>query len=293
MSKKIELFDIVNYAVLILLSVICLYPFMMVVAGSLSSQSSILNNGYRLIPDEWTLGSYEALLMSGKSIPRAYAVTIFVTTVGTALSLMINTMMGFVLSRRGLVGRKALNLYVLITMLFTGGMVPWYIVCVNYLDLKNTIWAMIFPMLANAWYIFLIRNFMFSVPEEMYESAVIDGGNDYQIFFQIYLPLAKPVLATVGLFVALRYWNDWWLALMLVDKAELQPLQLMLHTIISNIQFLRTMNASPEMQRIWASVPTEGLRMAMVVVSIGPIVLLYPFVQRYFVKGIMVGAVKG
>lgn len=293
MTKRMDLFDIVIYVFITVLSFMCLYPFLMVVAGSLSSQSSILNNGYKLIPEEWTLGSYKALFISGKSIPRAYGVTILVTTVGTGLSLIINTMMGFVLARKEVRGRKLLNLYVLFTMLFTGGMVPWYIVCVNYLNLKNTLWALIMPMLVNAWYIFLIRNFMMSIPGEMYESAKIDGANDYQVFFRIYLSLAKPVLATVGLFVALRYWNDWWLGLMLVDKPQLQPLQLLLHTIISNIQFLKTMNASPEMQRVWSSVPTEGLRMAMVVVSIGPIVLLYPFVQKYFVKGIMVGAVKG
>jgi putative aldouronate transport system permease protein len=201
--------------------------------------------------------------------------------------------MGYVLARRGPRGRKLLTVLVLIPILFTGGMVPWYIVCVVYLDLRDTIQALILPMVANGWYILLIRNFFMSVPEDMFESAYIDGANEYTILFRIYYPLAKPVMATVGLFVALAYWNDWWLGMMLVDRAEIQPLQLLLYRIISNIEFLRSMNTSPEMQALWSSVPTEGLRMAMVVITIGPMILLYPFLQKYYVKGIMVGAVKG
>jgi putative aldouronate transport system permease protein len=292
-KRKINVMDTVIYIVVAAFSLACLYPFLMVISGSFSSQSSILQNGYRLIPDAWTLGSYEALLMNSDKILRAYMVTIFVTVAGTALSLFVNSAMGFVLSRKNVKHRKALNLLVLIPILFTGGMVPWYIVCVVYLDLRDTIQALILPMVANGWYILLIRNFFMSVPDDMYESAHIDGANVYTILFRIYYPLAKPVLATVGLFVSLAYWNDWWLGMMLVDKAAIQPLQLLLYSIISNIQFLKTMNNSPEMQAIWSTVPTEGLRMAMVVITIGPMIAVYPFVQKYFVKGIMVGAVKG
>jgi len=148
-------------------------------------------------------------------------------------------------------------------------------------------------MLANGWYIFLLRNYFQSIDMAMYESAHIDGAGNFTIFFRIYLPLAKPVLATVGLFLALAYWNDWWLGLMLIDRTELQPLQLLLHKIISNIQFLRNMDPSPEMVALFADLPAEGIRMAMVVVTIGPIIMVYPFIQRFFVKGIMIGAVKG
>lgn len=292
-KKKIDTLDIAIYLIVGVFSILCLYPFLMVVSGSFSSQSSILQNGYRLLPDEWTLGSYDALFMNSDSITRAYSVTIFVTIVGTILSLFVNSSMGFVLSRKNTRHRKLLNLLVLIPILFTGGMVPWYIVCVVYLDLRDTIQALILPMVANGWYILLIRNFFMSVPDDMFESAHIDGANVYTILFRIYYPLAKPVLATVGLFVAIAYWNDWWLGMMLVDKASIKPLQLLLYSIISNINFLKTMNNSPEMQALWSTVPTEGLRMAMVVITIGPMILLYPFLQKYFVKGIMVGAVKG
>jgi putative aldouronate transport system permease protein len=285
--------DILIYIGIGVFSLMCIYPFLMVVSGSFSSQSSILHNGYRLIPDEWTLGSYEALFMNSGSIGRAYSVTIFVTVAGTLLSLFVNSSMGFVLSRKSIRHRKLMNMLVLIPILFTGGMVPWYIVCVVYLDLKDTIQALILPMVANGWYILLIRNFFMSIPDDMFDSAHIDGAHEYTILFRIYYPLAKPVMATVGLFVALAYWNDWWLGMMLVDKQSIQPLQILLYSIISNIQFLKTMNNSPEMQALWSSVPTEGLRMAMVVITIGPMILLYPFLQKYFVKGIMVGAVKG
>jgi putative aldouronate transport system permease protein len=291
--KNFSTMDVVIYIIVGVFSIICLYPFLMVISGSFSSQSSILQNGYRLIPEAWTLSSYDALLMNSGKISRAYMVTIFVTVTGTILSLFVNSTMGFALSRKNIRHRKMLNLLVLIPILFTGGMVPWYIVCVVYLDLKDTIQALILPMVANGWYILLMRNFFMSVPDDMYESAHIDGANAYTILFRIYYPLAKPVLATVGLFISLAYWNDWWLGMMLVDKAEIQPLQLLLYSIISNIQFLKTMNNSPEMQAIWSTVPTEGLRMAMVVITIGPMILVYPFLQKYFVKGIMVGAVKG
>jgi putative aldouronate transport system permease protein len=148
-------------------------------------------------------------------------------------------------------------------------------------------------MLVSAWNIFLIRNYFKAMPNELYESARIDGARDFHIYWRIYLPLAKPVLATVLLFTALGYWNDWWLGLMLIDRQEMQPLQMLLRAIIANIQFLQTMDSSPMMQLMMANIPGDGVRMALVIITTGPIILLYPFVQRYFVKGIMLGSVKG
>jgi len=208
--------------------------------------------------------------------------------------VIVNAMMGYVLSRKALRFRSFINLYVLLTMLFNGGMVPWYIVCTKYLHLKNNIWALIVPSLVSAWYIFLIRNYFTSVPDEMWESAKLDGAGEFIIFRKIYLALAKPVIATVVLFSALGFWNDWWLGLMLIDSSEKQPLQMLLRTIVANIQFLQTMgNKSAEAQALLASVPSDGVKMAMVIITTGPILLLYPFLQKYFIKGIMVGAVKG
>lgn len=296
-SKKHAHFSVSTvliYLFIGLFSALCLYPFLLVISGSLTTQYDAVHYGFRLIPRELTTASYQALLVNWRSIANGYKITVTVTIVGTLLSLLVNSMMGFVLSRKQMSGRRILNFYVLFTMLFSGGMVPWYIICVNYLHLKDNLAALIVPMLCSPWYIFLIRNYFTSVPEEMYESAKIDGASDFTIFYKIYLRLATPVLATVTLFTALGYWNDWWLGLMLVDKSELQPLQMLLRNIISNIQYLQTMeSSSAQVQQMLATIPGDGVKMALVIITTGPILLLYPFIQRYFVKGIMVGAVKG
>ena len=171
-------------------------------------------------------------------------------------------------------------------------MVPWFIVCRNVLGLKDSIWALILPQLVSAWNIFLVRNYYRSIPEEIIESAKIDGAREFTIWRKLVLPLSKPVFASVALFICLGYWNDWWLGLMLVDKQELQPLQLMLRSITSNIQFLLTVDSSVATQ-FGDVIPSEGIKMATCIVTIGPILLVYPFVQKYFVKGIMAGSVKG
>lgn len=272
----------------------CLYPFLMVIGGSLMTQSEVTREGFKIIPSEPTLASYKMLLGNGDLILNGYKITLFVTVVGTILAVIVNGMMGYVLSRKHMAGRKFLNLYVLLTMLFNGGMVPWYMTCTRYLHLKNTIWALIVPSIVGAWNIYLIRNYFTGVPEEMWESAKLDGASEIRIFSKIYLPLGKPVIATVVLFAALGYWNDWWLGLMLIDDSKMQPLQMLLRTMMSNIQFLQTMSQqSSEVQALLASVPGDGVKMAMVVITTGPIILLYPFIQKYFMKGIMVGAVKG
>jgi len=286
----------VGYVVVLLFvcsfALICLYPFLLVISGSFTTNAAAIKYGFRLIPGEFTTASYKTLFKDFSSIANGYKVTVFVTVIGTAGSLLINSMMAYVLSRTNLPGRKVINIYVLITMLFNGGMVPWYIVCTRYLYLQNNILALIIPMLVNAWNIFLIRNFFASISISMYESALLDGAGEFTIFSKIYAPLSKPVMATVLLFTALGYWNDWWHGLMLIEDRNMQPLQMLLRSVISNIQFLQTADPSPEIQALMASVPGDGLKMALVVLTTGPIILLYPFVQRYFVAGIMVGGVK-
>lgn len=293
MNKKTDFWKVIIYFVVGVFSFICLYPFIMTISGSVSSQADTIKFGYSIIPRHLVFDAYKALFINRQSIFTGYKVTIFVTVVGTFFSLLINSMMGFVLSRKSLRFRRILNVYVLITMLFSGGLVPWYIICIRYLHLKNTLFALIVPIIVNAWNIFLIRNFFGSVPEEMYESAKVDGASDFTIFHRIYLKISTSVLAVVTLFTALGYWNDWFLGLMLIDNSSLVPLQLLLRNIISNIQFLQTNQQSPELQMLLAAVPSQGIQMAMVIVTTGPIILLYPFLQRYFVKGIMIGAVKG
>ena len=258
------------------------------------TNSEVVNEGFKVFPKEVTFASYKLLLGNGNLILNGYKITLFVTVVGTFCSIIVNGMMGYVLSRKRVAGRKFMNLYVLLTLLFNGGMVPWYLICTRYLHLKNNIFALILPSVVSAWYIFLIRNYFSGIPEEIYEAAKIDGAGEFMIFRKIYLKLATPVIATVVLFAALGYWNDWWLGLMLMDRSDMQPLQMLLRTMMSNIQFLQTMSEqSSEAQAMLASVPGDGVKMAMVVVTTGPIILLYPFIQKYFMKGIMVGAVKG
>ncbi len=271
----------------------CLYPFLMVISGSLTSRAAATQYGFSLIPREFTTEAYRVLFVNPSSIINAYKVTIFVTVTGTVLSLFVNSMMAFSLARPNLAGQKILNIYVLITMLFNGGMVPWYIVCTRYLHLKDNYLALIVPMLAGAWNIFLIRNYFRSMGSELYEAAKMDGASDFRLYMRIYVPLAKPVLATVLLFTALGYWNDWWHGLMLLDDQSMHPLQMLLRSIIANIMFLQAMDSSPQMQLMMANIPGDGAKMALVVLTTGPIILLYPFVQRFFVKGIMVGSVKG
>ncbi|MCC3374000.1 carbohydrate ABC transporter permease [Cohnella sp. REN36] len=280
-------------ALVALFSLACLFPFLMVVSGSLSTEKDIVDHGYALLPRHLTLDSYRILFLGSNRIVDAYGISVTVTVVGTILSLVVTSMGAYVMARRSFKYRNILSIYVIVTMLFNGGLVPWYIICVRYLDLKDTLWAMILPPLANAFNMFLIRNFMLSMPEDLHESAKMDGAGEFRIYWQLIVPLAKPVLATVGLFVALGYWNDWFLGLMFVDKQELQPLQLLLRTLISNVEFLKSSSNAAAMQRISNQIPSESMKMALTVVTIGPIVFLYPFLQRYFVQGLMVGAVKG
>lgn len=274
-------------------ALICLYPFVLVVSGSFTTNAAAIEYGFRLIPKEFTVAAYQALFKDPTNVINGYKVTVFVTAVGTVLSLIINAMMAYVLSRENLPGKRVINIYVLITMLFNGGMVPWYIVCTRTLHLRDNILALIVPMLVNAWNIFLIRNYFSTISPALHESALLDGAGEFTIFSRIYIPLAKPVLATVLLFTALGYWNDWWHGLMLIERQELLPLQMLLRSVVANIQFLQTADPSPEIQALMASIPGDGLKMALVIITTGPIILLYPFVQRFFVKGIMVGSVKG
>ncbi|PRX74188.1 putative aldouronate transport system permease protein [Cohnella sp. SGD-V74] len=292
-SKKFSLGQTVIVALVSLFSLSCLFPFVMVIAGSVSSESDIVQHGYSIIPRSVSFDSYRILLLGSNRIVDAYVVSAIVTVAGTVLSLLVTSMGAYAMARRSFRYRNALSIYAIITILFNGGLVPWYIICVRYLELKDTMWAMILPPLANAFNMFLIRNFMMSMPDDLHESAKIDGAGEFRIYAQLVVPLAKPVLATIGLFVSLSYWNDWFLGLMFIDKQELQPLQLLLRTLVSNIEFLRTSNNAMDIQRIASQLPSQSLKMALTVVTIGPIIFLYPFLQRYFVKGLMVGAVKG
>lgn len=294
MLKKITVSKIVIYLFVAMFSVVCLLPFWLVAAASITPENMIGSDGFRLIPRAVSFAAYDLLFRTPERIINGYKVTAITTVVGTLASLFLSAMLGYGISRPSVRYRRFIEIYTLITMLFSGGMVPWYIICVNYLKLTNNYAALIMPMLLNAWNVFLIRNYFRSIPNEMHESAKIDGAGEFYTFLRIILPLSLPVLATLALFIALGYWNGWWLGLMLIDKDELQPLQLMLRSILSNVEFLRF---SPDAKKIVGNsanmMPSESAKMATCIITIGPIIFLYPFIQRYFVKGIMIGAIKG
>lgn len=274
------------------LSLFAVIPFLIVIAASFSTDKAIAQYGYSLLPQEFTTLSYDLILKNPGQIFNAYTVTIFVTLCGTFAGLLIMSMLAYVLSRRYFRPRRAMSFYIFFTMLFNGGLVPWYILITQYLHLKNTIWVLILPSMVSAWSVFLLRAYFAGLPQELMEAAKIDGASEWRIFFQIVIPLSTPVLATIGLFTALSYWNDWWLALLFIDDKNLYPLQYLLYNIENNIQFMtRTIGQTNLLNGV--DLPTQSLRMAMVVMATGPVILSFVFVQKYFVRGITLGGVKG
>ncbi len=291
-SLSDRIFVFLAYTFLALFALFCLYPLLLTLGVSLSDENTVAVKGYSLIPEKFSLDTYKYLFInSGQRIIRSYGITIFVTTAGTLSALMITAMMAFALSIKTLKYRNIIAAYSNFTIIFSAGMIPWYIVCVNYLHFSNNILGLICPYLLSVWNLFLLRSYFQAIPDSIIESAKIDGANYFQIFARIAVPLTSTGLLTVGMMYALQYWNDWWLSVMFITKRDLYPLQYYLFNIMSNVQALTSGRVSNIGSKI--SLPTETVKMAVTVVAIGPIIFIYPFIQRYFVKGIMAGAVKG
>ncbi len=287
------IFSLVSHLALIVLSAACLLPFWLVISGSFSDQQSILLNGYQLIPKQFSLDAYQMLFRIPEELISAYGVTILVTVVGTGLGLLVTSMASYVLANKNFRYRYQVSFFFYFTSIFGGGLVPWYIFNTKYLRFHNNIIALILPILVNVTYLLILKSYMMSIPESLYESAYLDGAGDLVVYFKIALPLSKAGLATVGLFIALNYWNDWYNAMLFLDEGrrELYPLQYYLNNILTKAQAI---NAAAARSGIAASdVPSEPMKLAMTVIATGPIVLLYPFLQKYFVKGVTIGAVKG
>jgi len=267
----------------------CLIPMIIVISTSFSDETDILQNGYTLFPRKFTAFAYEYIFGDPTQIVRAYGVTISVTTIGTILGLTIMSLLAYALSRQQFVLRKPLNFYLLFTMLFSGGLVPYYILVTQYLNLDAKFIVLILPYLVSPWYVFLLRTFFQGLPQELLDSAKIDGASEYRILFQIIIPLSTPALATVALFLILMYWNDWWLSLLFIQNRKLYPIQLMLYNILMNI---KAMEANPANIQMIVP-PSETVRMAMAVLAAGPVAIVFLFLQKYFVRGIMIGSLKG
>lgn len=290
-TKDAAVLKAVGYIVITIFALLCLFPFLLLITSSFMEESEILREGYKLIPNEWSLDAYAFLFDNPMRLIKAYGVTIFITVVGTVGGLFFMSMTGYVLNRKDFKYRNGVSFFMYFTTLFSGGLVPTYILYVTYLGLKDSLAALILPGLLSAWSIFLMRNFFKSIPDSLYEAAIVDGAGDFRIYWQITLPVAIPALATVGLFTALAYWNEWYNAMLYINSADKFPLQYFLKKMIdsASIQQLVAQGVSINM----AEMPSESIKMATAVVSIGPIILLYPFVQRYFVAGLTVGSVKG
>lgn len=286
------LMQIIGYVALTLLAVFCLFPFILVLSSSLTDESKIVEDGFQLIPTSFSLEAYGILFKYPQEMLKAYGVTISVTLLGTLFGLFLTSMTAYVLARKDFKWRSHFSFFFFFTTLFSGGLVPWYLLIVNYLDLKDTLLVLILPMLMNVFYIIVMKSFMSSIPEAIIESAKIDGAGDFQIYLQFVIPLSKPALATIGLFIALGYWNDWYNALLFISNSDLMPLQYYLYRLLGNMDGMRkAMMAAGAV--VSSDIPTESLKMAMTIVATGPIMIAYPFIQRYFVQGLTIGAVKG
>ena len=281
------------YVFITLFAVICLIPFILVVSSSLTQEQALTANGYRLWPSEFSLDAYRLVMVSA-DIPQAYIVTIFITIVGTFLSMLFTCAVSYAMSVKNFKSRSVLALFIYFTMLFNGGLVATYLLITKTLMLQNTIWVLLFPSLCNAWNILLMRNFFNGIPDSLAESAKIDGANDIIILFRIIIPISLPGIATIGLFYALSYWNEWYKCLLYIDSNHSQyyTLQYLIQRILRQVNYAANQPAEAVgLNSI--TLPTYAYRMATVVVSTGPIILLYPFLQKYFVQGLTVGAVKG
>ncbi|MDM5277425.1 carbohydrate ABC transporter permease [Paenibacillus silvae] len=287
-----KLLQIIGYILLTAISLFCLVPFILVLSSSLTEESSIIKDGYQLFPSVFSLEAYKLLFEFPGQLIRAYTVTISVTVVGTVVGLFLTSMTAYALARKDFKWRNGFSFFFFFTTLFSGGLVPWYLMIVNYLHLKDTFLILVLPMLLNVFYIIVMKSFMNSIPDAITESAKIDGAGDFLIYVKLILPLTKPALATIGLFIALGYWNDWYHAMLFITNENLMPLQYYLYKMLGNMDGMRkAMVASGAVVNL--QIPTESLKMAMTIVAIGPILLVYPFIQRYFVKGLTIGAVKG
>ncbi len=291
LKNPIRISRVLLYGFVSLIAIASLLPLLLVLSGSLTSETSLMQNGLRLVPREISLYSYSLVFNGSKVILNGYKISIIVTVCGSIAAVMLNALIAYPLSQSKVKYRNGIAFFIYFTILFNGGIVSWYLICVNYLGLHNNIFALIIPYLGNAWYILILRNYFRTIPIEMSESATIDGAGEFAIFMKIYVPLSTPAIATIMLFMSIIYWNDWWLGIMLTEDPELQPLQLQLRAIISNIQFLTSGIPSSQVHGI--KLPSEGIKMATTVITIGPIIFIYPFLQRYFIKGLMIGAVKG
>ena len=291
LSTSSKLFYVLAYVSVGLMALICIIPFIVLISGSFTSENYIRTQGYSLFINEFSTKAYELIFRNPVTVFRAYGISILITGVGTILGTLLITMTAYVICRKDFKYRNHFSFFFYFTTLFNGGMVSTYIFYIQYLKLKDSLWALILPGLFNVFYLLIMRSFVNTIPPSLIEASKIDGAGEYRIFFQVVFPLLKPGLATVGLFMALGYWNDWYNAMLYINSNTKFPLQYMLYNLLQQTQALARIASQSGISV--ADLPSNSLKMAMAIVATGPILLVYPFVQKYFVKGITVGSVKG
>lgn len=277
----------------VIFAILCIVPFMIVLSASLSSEIDLAVNGFSVLPRKVDFTAYQYLFKNPQIIIDAYKVTIFITVVGTFFSVLFMSMTAYCLSRSNFKFKGLLTFFIFFPTLFSGGLVPSYIINTQYLKLTDSLLVLIVPGLINVFHIIMMRTFFKQIPESLFEAAKIDGASEYQIYFGIALKLSKPVLATVAFLGALGRWNEWYSAMLYIRSDKLVPLQYLLQRMMMNIQaLLQAMEHAPMGVNV-QDIPGENLRMAMLIIAIGPMLLFFPFFQKYFVKGLTVGSVKG
>ena len=292
-SRDKIIFAVISYTLIALFALACVIPFYLIIVGSFTSEHSILTEGYSFLvtADRFSLAGYDTALKNPMEILRAYGVTIFVTVLGTVLSIFLMTMTGYVLSRKDFPWKNGFSFFFFFTTLFNGGLVPWYLLCTQTFQFNNKLYALIIPGLFSVWTMIIAKSFMKGIPYEMVEAAKVDGAGDFCIYYKIMIPMAKPLIATLGLFTALAYWNDWYNCMLFINDNRFWNLQYTLQNILNSSEALKRIAALTGQQV--QQLPSESMKMAMTVIATGPIILLYPFLQKYFVKGLTIGAVKG
>jgi putative aldouronate transport system permease protein len=291
LSQSTVVFDIICYTLITIIALACLFPFILLISASFSSDTAIRFNGYSLLPQDFTLDAYEMIFRYPIRVLQAYGVSIYITAVGTFVGLFLITMTTYVISRQSFKYRNRISFFFYFTTLFNGGLLCTYIFYIRYLNLKDSLLALIFPEMFNVFYLLIMRSYISAIPSATIESAKMDGAGEFRIFLQIVVPLLPSALATIGLFEALHYWNDWYNAMLYINTTSKYPLQYMLYDLLNRNTAMAEMAAFTGM--VVDSIPIYSLKMAMAVVATGPILLAYPFVQRFFIKGITIGSVKG
>lgn len=293
MKKKRRFGQIILSTLLVLLGCAIIIPFLLILGVSFSNEHDIMLNGYKLIPEHVDLSAYQYVLQSPGEILQAYKITIIFATVGTLMTVFFTALIAYPISRPDMKGKKIINYMLLITMLFSGGLAPTYILNTRYLHLNNSIWIYIIPSLLSPWNIFMMRTFFAQLPESLVEAARIDGASQMRIFLKIIIPLSKPVIATIACMTFVGKWNSWYESLLYIDDYTKVSLQYFLQRMMKNIALIKEMNKMGMSMSGAMTIPSETARMAMAILAAGPILFVFPFFQKYFVKGLTVGGVKG